>query len=105
MTVYPARSKRILPTKDDLARIMKRLKELAVIIAILILLLIVSSDGEWFPWANFIALAVLAVMVHRNNRSHSAGPVVLPTFPQARTRQISYPPACSVLRRRAGGSQ
>jgi len=63
MTLYPPRSTRILPVKDDLSRIKKAVKRFALLTAIVILFIIVASDGEWFPWANFGALAGLAGIV------------------------------------------
>jgi hypothetical protein len=42
---------------------MKKLKEYLTAMLILILFLIVVSDGDYFPWANFGALFVLAGIV------------------------------------------
>ncbi|MFA5261324.1 MAG: hypothetical protein WC450_08865 [Candidatus Omnitrophota bacterium] len=56
MTSYPEKSKRWYPVRDDRRRIAK--KALALI-AVLILFLIVLSDGKLFPWANLAALGGL----------------------------------------------
>jgi len=56
MTTYPAKSGRIFPVKDDLFRTIKRF---FAITGVLILFLIATSDGEWFPWGNFVALGGL----------------------------------------------
>ncbi|MFA5262101.1 MAG: hypothetical protein WC450_12830 [Candidatus Omnitrophota bacterium] len=42
---------------------MKKLKEYLTATLILILFLIVASDGDYFPWANFGALFGLAGVV------------------------------------------
>jgi len=42
---------------------MKKLKEYSAAFLVLVLFLIVASDGDYFPWANFAALAGLTGIV------------------------------------------